>query len=130
MKKHEASQHTKIEAWMRHFLKNHTACKVELKHTRGNNLFYFSDIKPHQYDDLEAFDSGVPFVHKFDDVGYRKKPCDFIGVAGGYAFVAIRYPKSICILSYNVLVGAKRGKVKSLCEKDAKDISYQIINVS
>lgn len=128
MKKHEATQHTKIEAWVRHFLKTHAACKVELKHSRGKSTFPFSEVPQHQLDDLEAFNSGCPFVHKFDDSGYRKKPVDIIGVAGGHSFIAIRYIKHVYIISYDVFTFERRKSArKSISEERAKEISFDII---
>lgn len=125
MKKHEASQHTKIEAWIRYFLKTHLACKVELKHTRGKDVFYMREIAEHQHDDLRSFQEGESFVHKFDDVGLRKKPSDFIGVKGGYSFVAIKYNDCIVIISYDVLI--KRVKTPSLSKEKALLLSFDII---
>ena len=101
MKKREATQHSKIAAWIRYVMKSaNVDVKVELKHTRGADTFPFSELPEHQLTDLVSFADRQGFVHKFDDAGYRKKPCDFIGVRGGMSFVAIRYPKFIaCIVS-------------------------------
>ncbi len=115
---------------MRHFLKTHKGVKVELKHTRGSDYFPFSELPAHQLDDLASFDDGAPFVHKFDDAGYRKKPCDFIGVAGGYSFVAIRYPKFVAILSFNVYRNeAESGTRKSLTSERAQKVAYNLIKI-
>lgn len=130
MQKQEAKQHPAIAAWIRHYLITYkTNCKVELKHTRGKDSFPFSELYDHQIEDLEAFVNRAPFVHKFDDVGYRKKPCDFIGVTGGAGFVAIRYDKVIHIISIFALLREKSGKRKSLTLERASEIAFDTIIV-
>lgn len=127
MVKSETKEHKAVEAWVRLFLRTHVACKVEIKHTRGKDRFPFSEIVPHQRDDLTSFSNGEPFVHKFDDSGYRKKPCDIIGIAGGWSFVAIRFPKIVTIISYCVL--EKEMKAKSIKQDRAEEISFDIIKI-
>jgi penicillin-binding protein-related factor A (putative recombinase) len=129
MKKREATQHSPVAAWMRYFMqKTNRNVKVEIKHTRGETSFPFSELEDHQLQDLISFNDGDPFIHKFDDAGYRVKPCDMIGVLGGYSFIAIRYNNFIAILSVNVYVQEKNTKArKSITEDRAEKIAYDII---
>lgn len=125
MKKKEASQHSKLEAWIRYFIKTEKRnVKVELKHARERISFPFSEVKKHQIDDLIAFENFEPFVWKFDDTGYREKPVDFIGTTGGSAFIAVRFSKIITIISINVWINEKG---KSITAKRAQEIAYDWI---
>lgn len=126
MKKREASQHGAVEAWMRHFLKTHNGCKVELKHARGRKSFPLSEFEEHQLPELQAFADGAPFVYKFPDTGFGKKPCDLIGVRGGYSFVAIRYDDFMAILSIEVLIAEGR-RAKSISGDRARKLAYDVI---
>lgn len=132
MKKHEASHHTKVEAWVRHHLKEQPRInlKVELKHTRGASSLPYTALEPHQLDDLLSFAHGFPFVHKFDDVGYREKPCDIIGVAGGLSLLAISYPDAIILISIFVwMQEEKDSKRRSLPRERARALAYDIIKL-
>ena len=132
MKKREASEHSRVEAWMRHHLKQnpHIALKVELKHTRDTLSLPYAALEPHQLDYLLSFANSEPFVYKFDDTGYRQKPCDLIGVTGGLSLVAIRYPSSLPLLSVFVWQEEQRtSKRKSLTEERARVLAYDVIEV-
>lgn len=131
MKKREASQHSPVEAWVRYFLKeNKRNCKVEIKHSRGESSFPFAEVEQHQIDDLVSFENLEPFVHKFDDTGYREKPCDVIGVIGGSSFFAVRYNDFIAIISINVWLNEQSKKDrKSITASRAREIAYDVIEV-
>lgn len=128
MIKQEAKHDNQIAAWIRFFLKTHNAVKVEAKHSRGTNIIAFRAVEDHQIADLEGFHNNAPFVHKFDDVGYRIKPCDFIGVAGGYSFIACIFEKFIAIISINEWMREeKKCGRKSITSERAKEIAFDII---
>lgn len=128
MKKHEAKDHTKLEAWARHFLKSRGGCAIELKHTRGRKSLPFSDLEDHQKEALQAFAKG--FVWKIDDTGYRQKPFDIIGSSGGAAFVAVRYPKVIAIIFiHDWCEEEEKSYRKSLTEERARKIAYYCIRI-
>lgn len=127
MKKKEASQDSLIEAWMRYFLKTHPSCVIEAKHTRGADSVAYKAMEEHQPVFLRAAQDEV-VVWKIDDVGYRQKPFDFIGVAGAYSFVAVRFDRFIAIISLNVWEEEqKRGERKSLTSARAREIAFDII---
>lgn len=129
MNKQEAKQHELINAWIRYALKKHRAVKVEIKHTRGEPNFRYSELPEHQMQDLISFQEGLPFVHKFDDAGYRMKPCDFIGVLGGDSFVAIRYDRFISVIWIDKYIKEKEKGERSLSQERARAIAYSIIEI-
>lgn len=128
MIKQEAKHDAQIEAWIRFFIRTHTAVKVEAKHSRGANSIPFRSVEDHQIVDLENFHNNAPFVWKFDDVGYRQKPVDFIGVAGGYSFVACIFDKFIAIISINEWMREqKKCGRKSITSERAEEIAFDVI---
>jgi len=127
MIKHEAKDHTLVEAWMRNFLKERHGCAVELKHLRGRNALPFSDLDPEQKEKLISYSQC--FVWKLDDAGYRKKPFDIVGASGGAAFVAVRFPKVITIiLIQDWIEEEERSSRKSITEERARKIAFDVIN--
>lgn len=132
MKKKEAKQHSPVEAWVRYFVRTMKQnCKVEIKHVRDRVSLPFSDLEGHQLDDLTAFEEMSPFIHKFDDAGYRQKPCDIIGVVGGRSFIAIRYDKFIAIIALHVWnIEARKKERKSLTADRARAVAYDVIELS
>ena len=129
MKKKEASQDSLIEAWMRYFLKTHKSCVIEAKHSRGKDSIAYNSLEEHQPLFLRSAQDDV-FVWKIDDVGYRQKPFDFIGVSGAYSFIAVRFPKFIAIISLDIWEFEQRKKErKSITSTRARDISFDVIEI-
>lgn len=129
MKKREASQDSLIEAWMKYFLKTHRGCVIEAKHSRGKDSVAYDVMEDHQPVFLRAAQEG-PFVWKIDDVGYRQKPFDFIGVSDAYSFIAVRFNDFIAIIALDVWEKEKEKKErKSLTSTRARDIAFDIIEV-
>ncbi len=129
MVKKEASQHVLVEAWMRNFLLTHRGCVIELKHAKGGTSIPYSVMEEHQEPSLRGAQDGV-FVWKIDDVGYRKKPFDLIGVSDAYAFIAVRFARFIAIISIDVWQQEREKKErKSLTKDRARIISFDIIEV-
>lgn len=123
MKKKEATQSSKIMAWIRWYIKTYKRnCAVELKHTRGKNTMPMREIYDHQRTNLDDFKDS--FVWKIDDAGYREKPFDYVGTYQGDAFVAIRYTKVIYIIPIDKI---NTIKAKSLDEITAKSIAFSTI---
>lgn len=127
MKKQEATQHKAVSAWMREFLKTNHAVAVELKHSRGASSIPFSALEEHQKDALQAvFTASV--IHKLDDGVYRQLPFDLFGIAHSMAFVAVRYPAYIAIISINEWCEEERTSPrKSLTQERARKIAYDVI---
>jgi hypothetical protein len=128
MTKQEAKEHTKVEAWMRHELRKGHAVAVELKHSRGKDSLAFAELKPRQKAKLSAF--GNPFVWKIDDAGYREKPFDIIGTPYGFAYVAVRFPSCIPIITIlDWMLEEESSQRRSLTERRAREIAHAIIEI-
>jgi hypothetical protein len=112
---------------MRYFLKTHDTCVIELKDTRGADSLPFKDVKEHQNTGLSTA-TEAEFTWKFDDVGYRRAPFDFIGVSHAYAFIAIRYHKGCTVIAHHVFEQEERtSRRKSLTWDRAKEIAFDVI---
>jgi len=131
MKKSEATQHSKISAWIRYFMEKYEQnVKVELKHSRGKTSMPYDCFEEHQLPDLISFQNGAAFIYKFPDTGYERKPVDFLGARGGVSFVAVRFPKVITIINIDRWL-AEEAKLerKSITVERAEEIAFQIIKI-
>lgn len=127
MKKIEATQHSIVAAWMKSYLKTQRAVAVEIKHTRGKASIPFSALETHQKEALNAAFTGS-VVHKLDDGVYRQLPFDMFGIANSMAFVAVRFPKVITLISISRWCAEEKVSTrKSLTEARARAIAYEVI---
>jgi hypothetical protein len=99
----------------------------ELKHTRGENSIPYSELTDEQVNSALRVQSPRGELIKIITSGTIGAP-DYVFIKNKTAFVVIKYPKSIEVITINNLLAEKaRGKRKSLTWERAKAISTTTI---
>lgn len=120
MKHTEASKQTILNQYLREKRKEGFYCYGELKIAKGDK-FFFRNIEDNQDEGLPALENNG-LVWKFSDEDSRKKMCDFMSAPPLPSYLVIKFKKNFYFIRYDHIVKMKRNGVKSINEKDCKDI--------
>jgi penicillin-binding protein-related factor A (putative recombinase) len=130
MKKSEQKFTTYFQHWLKErvFVKGGVA--FEIKHTRGKNLFPFSEVKDHQINALLAVKSVKGLVYKISDSAIGFKPFDCFMMRECESYIVIKYPNFFCLINpENFIQEKERTNRKSLTSERAKEIANLIVNL-
>lgn len=125
MQKKEAKSAIQFRHWLR--ANPFRTCAIENKDTRGKDYLNFSEVKEAQlnYGLAISGDKGVLVRTE----GVEGLP-DYLYMRGEPAFIVIKYPKSLQIISVQSFIHEKeKSKRKSLTEERASAISTKSIKL-
>lgn len=73
----------------------------EVKSTRGKDIFYTREIKPHQKHALIACTTEEGFTFKIPDAGYAFLPFDGVTFKNSPAFIIVAFPVFFYVFDVN-----------------------------
>lgn len=106
MNKVEAAITTRINKWFPKIVP--TCSPWEVKHTRGSNSFYLSEIAEHQYNYLYAATTSIGCTWKIPDSGYGYNPFDVIHYKNTDAYVIIVFPVMVYAIEIRDIMEIKK----------------------
>ena len=118
-KKQEADSSLKLREWIE---KNpRTTCSIEMKDTRGKNYLNYSEVGDEQITYAKLISSSKGVLIRVQ--GLKGEP-DYVWMRNQPAYIAIRYPKSIELITIeNFLYEKDKYKKKSITYDRAQSIS-------
>lgn len=91
----EAAFTSRFRLWAK---RNLGTCAVEVKHTRGRDVFHTRELKEHQLMSLLAAQSDTGLAYKIPDDGRAYKPFDMVLYRNSDAWLVVCYPEVFCVI--------------------------------